>query len=392
MSPQPELPAPSADAQAASRALCERIAARIEAAGGWIPFVEFMDMALHLPGLGYYAGGSHKFGEAGDFVTAPELTPLFGQALAAQVAEMLGAVAPAPTFVLEVGAGSGRLAADLLPALEALGALPVRYLILELSGELRARQRRTIEQAVPHLAGRVEWLDALPERFSGCIVANELLDAMPTHAVAWRGEQPMERGVAVDGDRFVWAERAADGALRKAMEGLAAEVPITTPFESEIGLAAARWVAEWGHRLERGALLLLDYGLSRRELYHPQRNGGTLRCHYRHRAHENPFWWPGLSDITSHVDFTAIAEAGHAAGLDVLGYTGQATFLMNCGIGELLGQRRDAGGEASVRAAGAVNVLLAPNEMGELFKVIALGRGMKSPLLGFARGDRLHTL
>jgi len=320
------LPEPSASAQAASRALCDRIAGRIDAAGGWIPFVEFMDMALHLPGLGYYAGGSQKFGEGGDFMTAPELTPLFGQALAAQVAQVMRLAVPlAPTFstVLEVGAGSGRLAADLLPALDALGTLPESYQILELSGELRARQQATLREAAPALAGRVEWIDTLPEKFCGCVIANELLDALPTHAVAWRENGPMERGVALDGDRFVWAERPAPGELGEAMTQLATTVPIAAPFESELGLTAAAWVAEWGRRLEKGALLLIDYGLSRRELYHPQRDRGTLRCHYCHRSHDNPFWWPGLSDITSHIDFTAVAEAGFNAGLDVLGYTAQ---------------------------------------------------------------------
>jgi SAM-dependent MidA family methyltransferase len=218
-----------------------------------VPFADYMDMALHLPGLGYYAGGSQKFGASGDFVTAPELTPLFGQALARQVAQILGACAvpPAPSFVLEVGAGSGKLAADLLLALEALKALPVRYEILELSGELRERQRQTIEAAVPHLAGRVVWLDELPEKFSGCVIANELLDALPTHAVAWREAGLMERGVVQAGEGFDWAERPAAGVLAEAMVALSVE----TPYESEIGLVARAWVAEWG-RLERGALLL----------------------------------------------------------------------------------------------------------------------------------------
>lgn len=384
MPPATELPVPSADAQAASRALAARIADRIRVAGGWLPFVEFMDMALHLPGLGYYAGGSLKFGAAGDFVTAPELTPLFGQALARQVAQVAG-------NVLEVGAGSGQLAADLLPALATLDALPERYEILELSGELRARQRQAIEAAVPHLADRVFWLDALPEQFSGCVVANELLDALPTHAVAWRAGGDgglMERGVTLAGEGFAWAERPATGALAAAMAAL----PVAAPYASEIGLAAHAWVAEWGRRLKRGVLLLIDYGLPRHELYHPQRNHGTLRCHYRQRAHEDPFWWPGLSDITSHIDFTAVAEAGFAAGLDVLGYANQATFLINCGIGELLMERQRAGGEQALRANGAVQTLLAPGEMGELFKVIALGRGIDAPLLGFARGDKRHAL
>jgi SAM-dependent MidA family methyltransferase len=385
-----DLPEPSPDAQAASRELSTCIAACIRTAGGWLPFADYVDMALHLPGLGYYAGGSQKFGAAGDFVTAPELTPLFGRALARQVAQILAAcaVSPAPSFVLEVGAGSGKLAADVLLALEALDALPARYEILELSGELRARQQQTIETSVPHLAGRVVWLDELPEKFSGCVIANELLDALPTQAVAWRESGLMERGVVQAGEGFDWAERPAAGVLAEAMAAL----PVETPYESEIGLAARAWVAEWGRRLERGALLLIDYGLPRHELYHPQRGRGTLRCHYRQRMHEDPFWWPGLSDITTHVDFTAVAEAGFDAGLEVLGYTNQATFLINCGIGELLAARQEAGGEQALRASGAVQMLLAPREMGELFKVITLGRGIEIPLLGFARGDRCHTL
>jgi SAM-dependent MidA family methyltransferase len=380
------LPEPSDDAKAASHELSACIAASIRSAGGWLPFVDYMDMALHLPGLGYYAGGSLKFGAAGDFVTAPELTPLFGQALARQVAQIL-AVLPAPTL-LEVGAGSGRLAADLLAALETLGALPARYEILELSGELRARQQQTLLDAVPQLAERVVWLDALPETFTGCVVANELLDALPTHAVAWRAAGALERGVIHTDSGFAWAERPATGALAAAMAAL----PVAAPYESEISLATRAWVSEWGRRLVRGALVLIDYGLPRHELYHPQRDHGTLRCHYRQCAHENPFWWPGLSDITSHVDFTAVAEAGFDAGLDVLGYANQASFLMNCALGTLLAERQQAGGEQALRAAGAVQMLLAPGEMGELFKVIALGRGLELPLCGFARGDRRHAL
>lgn len=392
------LPEPSDDAKAASRELSAHIAAAIQDAGGWLPFVDYMDMALHLPGLGYYAGGSLKFGAAGDFITAPELTPLFGQALAAQVAQVLDACAvaasghfipPAPTFLLEVGAGSGRLAADLLLALEALDRLPECYAILELSGELRARQQQTIEAAAPHLAARVVWLDALPERFSGCVIANELLDALPTHAVAWREAGLMERGVVMTAAGFDWAERPAQDALATAMASLSVEA---LPFVSEVSLAARHWVSEWGHRLSRGAVLLIDYGLPRHELYHPQRSQGTLRCHYRQRTHDNPFWWPGLSDITSHVDFTAVAEAGFDAGLDVLGYTSQASFLINCGLGELLMARQEIGGEQAVRANGAVQTLIAPGEMGELFKVIALGRGIDVPLRGFTRGDRRHAL
>jgi SAM-dependent MidA family methyltransferase len=386
---QADLPEPSADARAASEALSAIIAAEIAARGGWMPFARYMELALYAPGLGYYSGGSRKFGAEGDFLTAPELTPLYGQALARQVAQVLAASSP---LVMEAGAGSGRLAADLLLALDALGCAPEHYRILELSGELRARQQATLNERAPQFAGRVEWLDELPERFSGCLIGNEVLDAMPTHGLRWSEEaQPevFERGVSVEQGRLAIAERPATAALLAAAKAM----PVTAPYRGEISLAARAWVSELARRLERGAMLLIDYGLPRHELYHPQRDGGTLRCHYRHRVHEDPLWFPGLSDITSHVDFTTVAEAGFEAGLDVLGYTTQANFLINCGIGELLGPEVGDGGTATdLRARGAVNVLISPNEMGELFKVIALGRGVPEPLLGFARSDRVHAL
>jgi len=406
---QADLPEPSADARAASMALLHLIAAEIDAGGGWISFARYMELALYAPGLGYYSGGSHKFGgqhTGGDFLTAPELTPLFAGALARQMAQILAASSPQ---VIEAGAGSGRLAADLLPALAALDCLPERYRILELSGELRARQQATLTERAPQFVDRVEWLDELPQSFSGCLIGNELLDAMPTHALRWSdaGDAPaiLERGVGLEHGRLAIAERPASGALLEAAQALG----VRAPYRSEISLAARSWVSELARRLEQGALLLIDYGLPRHELYHPLRDGGTLRCHYRHRVHDEPFWFPGLSDITSHVDFTAVAEAGFDAGLEVLGYTSQAGFLLNCGIGELLqdvkvgagntASARDtvagAAGDmrpADLRARGAVNVLISPNEMGELFKVIALGRAVARPLLGFRRGDRVHAL
>lgn len=358
-----------------------------------------MERALYTPGLGYYAGGAHKFGDhasGGDFLTAPELTPLFGQALARQVAQILVASKP---HVIEAGAGSGRLAADLLSALDALGCVPDRYAILELSGELRARQAATIAQHAPKFLERVQWLDTLPEKFSGCLLGNEVLDAMPTHAVCWRDNGLFERGVTLaedaTGGHLAFAERPAGQALIDAADIL----PVAAPYRGEISLAVRAWVAELAGRMDHGAMILLDYGLPRHELYHPQRDGGTVRCHYRHRVHDEPLWYPGLSDITSHVDFTAVAEAGFDAGLSVLGYTSQAQFLINCGIGELLQEKLGDGDTANIdtasanlRASGAVSVLLSPNEMGELFKVIALGRGMPQPLLGFTQGDRVHAL
>ncbi len=379
------LPEPSADAAESSRRLAALIAAEIERAGGWIPFSRYMELALYAPGLGYYSGGARKFGAAGDFITAPELSPLFAEALAAQLAPLLAASAPR---ILEAGAGSGALALGLLRALERRGALPERYEILELSGELRARQQETLAGA-PDLAERVTWLDALPETFSGAVVADELLDALPVNIVAWREDGVFERGVGLEDGGFAWRERPAEGALRAVSQGLTFVSP---PYVSEIALAARAWVAEWGRLLQRGALLLIDYGFPQREYYHPQRAEGTLMCHYRHHAHGDPFWLPGLNDITAHVDFTAMAEAGYEAGLDVLGYTSQAQFLLNCGLAQLLEAHQSDDAAAYAALASGAQKLISPAEMGELFKVLALGRGIGEPLPGFARGDRVHAL
>lgn len=385
-----DLPTPDSDALAHSERLLAQLRDTIQAADGWISFARYMELALYAPGLGYYSGGARKFGPGGDFITAPELTPLFGQALANQLAQILPASAPR---VLEAGAGTGLLAADLLLQLEQLGCLPEEYAILELSGELRERQRATLEQRAAHLLPRVRWLDTLPEHFSGALIANEVLDVIPVQLVAWRADGIFERGVSLDAEgKLCWADRPAAGALLAAAEPLLPALPEEGEYVSEISLAASAWVAEWGRRLERGALLLIDYGYPRAEFYLPSRSSGSLMCYYRHRAHPDPFLWPGLNDITAFVDFTAVAEAGFGAGLDVLGYANQAHFLFNCGLLQLLERRGPHESVGYIRAARAAQRLTTPQEMGELFKVIALGRGIAAPLLGFARGDRLHTL
>jgi len=295
-------------------------------------------------------------------------------------------------LLLEVGAGSGRLAADLLLELEALGSLPERYEILDLSADLRERQQATLAAATPHLLSRVHWLDRLPEGFSGVVVANELLDAMPAHVVAWREDGIFERGVGfAETGGFAWHERPATGALLAAAGEIGSQCSLPPGYESEISLAARAWAAEWGHRLQCGALLLIDYGFPRREFYHQQRGRGTLMCHYRHHSHPDPFHLPGLQDVTVHVDFTAIIAAADAAGLDLLGYTSQGRFLLNCGILDLLA-REQPGTLEYIRASGAINKMLMPHEMGELFKVIAIGRGIARPLLGFATGDQSRRL
>jgi SAM-dependent MidA family methyltransferase len=383
------LPTPDADAQRASDALVSRIRDEIFHAGGWIGFDRFMEMALYTPGLGYYSGGAHKFGEAGDFVTAPELTPIFAQTLAKQARQILALSAP---HVIEVGAGSGRLAADLLLEWDLCGGLPESYHILDLSGELRERQRTTLAERVPHLLPRVDWLDRPPERFCGLVLANELLDALPVHLVCWNDEAIFERGVAWRNGRFVWENLPAQSRVLEYAQRIATEHRPPADYVSEIGLAAGDWTAAWGSLLARGALLLIDYGFPRHEFYHPQRASGTLMCHYRHRAHGDPFFLPGLQDITAHVDFTAIAESGDEAGLELLGYTTQAAFLLNNGVTEILARTPCEDARRYLPQAQAVRKLLFPTEMGESFKVMALGKGIAVPLDGFSVGDRSMTL
>lgn len=384
-----QLPPPSPEALDHSRQLHTAIADAVVAAGGFLSFARYMEMALYAPGLGYYAAGARKFGAAGDFVTAPEMTPLFGQALAAQIAQGMACSAPA---VIEVGAGSGRLAADLLLALEGLGSLPEHYAILDLSPDLRERQRETIAGAAPHLLSRVVWLDRLPTEFSGVVVANELLDALPAHLVVWGDDGISERGVGLDVDRrFTWNDRPATGALLEAAQEIGDEARLGGAYLSEISLASRVWSAEWGRILRQGLLLLIDYGFPRHEHYHPQRHQGTLMCHYRHHAHPDPFYLPGLQDLTVHVDFTAIIAAAHGAGLELLGYTNQGQFLLNCGLLDRLAEI-PTGTPAYFRASAAAGKLTMPHEMGELFKVIAIGRGIDDELIGFSSGDRSRRL
>ena len=383
--PQPQLPVPEPDAQDASRALVARIESRIAAHGGWISFADYMQTVLYAPGLGYYTGGAAKFGPAGDFITAPSLGPLFAQTLARQVAELVGFSAPR---ILEFGAGGGELAGDLLAELARLGCAVQAYSILEPGAELAGRQRATIAKLAPGTSAKVEWLTALPEDFEGVMIANEVVDAMPVHAVAWREEGIFERGVALENGRLDWAERPASGDVLAA----AHELDIAPPYSSEIALAAKAWMSSVAGALRKGALLVIDYGFPAREFYHPQRNTGTLMAHYRHHAHADPFLHPGLQDLTAHVDFSALAASARGAGLDVLGYATQSNFLVNCGITEVLDRADPTDTRRYAPLAGTAQKLLSPAEMGELFKVLCVGRGMAGGLLGFARGERSRAL
>jgi SAM-dependent MidA family methyltransferase len=383
--PAPQLPKPEPEALDASRALFGRIEAAIGAAGGWISFADYMQLVLYAPGLGYYTGGAAKFGAAGDFVTAPLLGPLFAQTLARQVAGLLPQAGP---NLLEFGAGGGELAGDLLAELERLGCAIESYSILEPGAELADRQRAAIARLAPGSAGKVTWLDRLPENFHGVMVANEVVDAMPVHAIAWREEGIFERGVTLEEGKLAWSERPSAGDILAAARAIA----VPAPYEGEIALDAQGWVASVAESLAQGALLVIDYGFPGREFFHPQRSGGTLMCHYRHFAHDDPFLYPGLQDITAHVDFSALASAGTAAGLDLLGYATQSSFLVNCGITDILGRADPSDVRRYAPIAATAQKLLSPAEMGELFKVLCLGRGIPPGLTGFARGERSHTL
>jgi SAM-dependent MidA family methyltransferase len=389
MRPPHSTPLPPPDPDAAMHGI-EVVAAlqeHIRSRGGWIPFDDYMRFVLYAPGLGYYTAGASKLGRAGDFVTAPEMTSLYGHALATQVAALL---APGASEIVELGAGSGRLAADVLLALEAAGRLPSRYAILDVSADLRERQRATLDARIPHLAARVAWLDALPERMAGVVLMNEVLDAIPCALVARVGGAWCERGVVIAGDRLVLRDRPLRaGAL---LAHARARFPAEGDYVSELNPAAEALVATIGARLARGALIVVDYGFPRHEYYHPQRAEGTLMAHYRHRALADPLAWPGLCDLTAHVDFTAMAEAGVRAGLEVAGFTTQAAFLLDCGLLDRLASVGAPESVAYVREAAAVQRLVSPAEMGELFKVLALCRGEGFNWPGFAHADMRRRL
>lgn len=382
--PDASIPAPTPVAARHSEHLTDAIKKQIDAAGGWISFARYMELALYAPGLGYYTAGAHKLGAAGDFITAPELSPLFGRTLAHQVAEIMQKSAPR---ILELGAGSGILALNILEELEKLDCLPQQYCIMEVSADLRARQESLLRQKLPHLMHLVQWLDSLPEKIEGAVIANEVLDALPVHRVSWREDGIYEIGVACGPSGFIWQEHPADDTnLRNAAE----KIDVPHGYTSEICLAATGLINSLAARLGHGAMLFIDYGFGAREYYHPQRSEGTLMCHYRHRSHDDPFYLPGLQDITAHVNFTDIAECGIDAGLSLLGYTNQAFFLINNGITSMLQDISPEKLTDYLPLSSQLQKLTSPSEMGELFKVIALGN--TEELTGFIRGDLSRLL
>ena len=367
-----DLPPPSSAALEVSAELTRVIRAEIRAAGGWLDFSRYMELALYTPGLGYYSAGSAKLGPSGDFVTAPELSGVLGRALARTLrAELAGVAVP---VILELGAGSGALAAQLL---DALADLSPRYLILEPSADLRERQGR----ALARFAGRVSWLDRLPAQPTAhAVVANEVLDALPVSRFGKWGERIVPLGAVEQGDGFAWGNGPEREDLTTAVGALERALGSALPdgYESEIALQLPAWLASIAAAIDRGCLLLVDYGLVRREYYHPQRSSGTLICHYRHRAHDDPFLYPGLQDLSAWVDFSACADAARAVGLDVAGFTTQAQFLLATLTAEPSMVDTDA---AALPERSALKTLLLPGEMGERFKVLLLRKGAASGAL-----------
>jgi SAM-dependent MidA family methyltransferase len=391
--PSLNLPEPSPEEHSQSIQVDAIIKQAIAQEGGHVTLARFMEIALYEPGLGYYVSGNRIFGEGGDFVTAPELTPLFSYCLARQIQQVFTTIGNQD--VLEFGAGSGVMAKDVLNELQRLDCLPDNYYILEVSPSLQQRQRETIAQHHPELIERVSWIERLPESFRGVVLANEVIDAMPVHRVRFRqnGEHE-ELYVSQQQGEFVWRTGPpSSGMLASKLNYLFEQFPdLTDGYETEINLNIEPWTRSLSDMLQTGLIIIIDYGFPQREFFHAQRFQGTLMCHYKHRAHEFPLILPGIQDVTSHVDFTAVAEAAFEAGLNVSGFTAQANFLVGCGIESMLAEFDPTDIKKFMSQAQPVKKLLLPNEMGELFKVIGLTRNLDIPLIGFSTLDQRGRL
>ena len=386
------LPEPDPSSAAHSARVADYIAQRIAEAGGSISFAEFMHHALYAPGLGYYSAGATKFGTDGDFVTAPEVSPLFGRVLARQCADVLTEIDAAS--VLEFGAGSGKLAADILQALAAFDALPKEYCILEVSADLCERQHQFLRDAVPEHVGRVRWLDRLPDTHAGVIIANEVLDALPVQRFVAREGGIVQHHVAVDNGLFVMVERPADEPLKAAVRAIESDLgrALPTGYVSEVSLALPAWIRDVARILRHGIAFLFDYGVSRREYYAADRSGGWLRCHFRHHAHDDALRMPGIQDLTAWVDFSAVAGAAVAEGLEIAGYLPQAQFLIGGGLDTELEELEHLSIDKQLELSRQVKLLTLPAEMGEHFKCLGLCRGLVRIPAAFKLADRTASL
>ena len=381
---------PDAFASRHSVAVARHLRGQIEDAGGVLPFDQYMDMALYAPGLGYYATGTRKFGQGGDFVTAPEIGPLFGRSLAREVGLVLETIDDA--CLLEFGAGSGALAQSLIEALSADGRLPSRYCILEISPDLRERQRQRLEPLAEHHGLKIEWLEQLPdEPLQGVILANEVVDAFAVTRFCVIQGRPWRAGISIDGDGFAWEwidDLDPDSGAAKIVQ----QYELVEGFISEVCPRAQAWIHALGVSLQRGLALVIDYGFPAREYYLPERSQGTLRCHYQHRAHNDPLILPGIQDVTCQVNFSALAEAGRTAGFDVLGYTSQESYLLALGLLDLATPQPEGDENVMLSRAAEVKQLILPSQMGEAFKVMALGKNIEQALAGFKLRDRSSSL
>jgi len=386
------MPAPSEAAMAHSEELAALIRSEIEGAGGSIGFDRYMDLSLYAPGLGYYAAGARKFAESGDFVTAPEISSLFSVCLAKQVAEILALIGGGD--IVEVGAGTGALAGDLMQALLEIDAPPRRYLILETSADLKQRQMERIKEKFPASVPYIDWIDGFPHGgLHGVLIANELLDAFPASRFQIVGETISEVAVGWDKDRFVWINRRPGESLEQYINTILDTMPHALPsgYVSDLSMIREAWLLEMLRHLKKGVALLFDYGYTRVEYYHPQRIDGTLSCYYRHRVHDNPFVFHGLQDITTHVDFTALASVARRAHAQILGFTTQANFLLSTGVLEWVNEVVP-GSREHVNLTSQLKRLILPGEMGELVKVLALSQGVDHQLTGFFERDAMGQL
>jgi SAM-dependent MidA family methyltransferase len=387
------LPVPDQDALHQSEKLVSLIKETMAEQGGVIGFDQYMKLALYEPGLGYYSAGSRKFGPDGDFVTAPEISPLFSQCLARQCEQVLSELDTG--VIMELGAGTGIMARDLLLELEKLNALPEKYFILEVSADLKQRQQALINQSIPHLVDRVVWLDALPEQaLSGLILANEIIDALPVRRFKKTAAMFKELKVGLVNDALSWNDEDAEEDLAKALQQIehALSKPFPEGYISEINMDLEQWLSALAATLEYGVMIFIDYGYSAAEYYHPERADGSLLCHYRHRVHADPFYYPGLQDITTSVNFTAVAECADTVGLHVNGYTNQTYFLFGCGLDHLAADMQTLDIKSQTKMAQQVRVLTMPEEMGERFKVIALTKNYNNAMLGFSIMDQRGRL
>ena len=381
-----ELPVPGNLAQQHSEELISLIKSEIDKNNGAISFQRYMELTLYAPGLGYYTAGSVKLGEEGDFITAPEISSLFSFSLANAILPVLNS----EQIILEVGAGRGRMAADILVYLKQKNKLPKEYWILELSADLRERQKVTIEEIIPDFIDNIKWLDVLPEQFSGVVLANELLDAMPVQLFQKKENDINDVNVIWDDDKFAFQLKSSfDERLVHRVKNIESELEreFDSGYVSEINFAAEDWIKSIAERLQQGVIILIDYGFPRHEYYHAQRNQGTLMCHYRHRTHPDAFVYPGLQDITAHVDFTAMADAALESDLKVMGYTNQVSFLMGAGLLELAALNDESDVQQQMEIASQIKKLTLPHEMGELFKVIGFSKNCDVSLSAFEFRD-----